>query len=288
LEATLQPRDLPDALAGRAAHPGVLPIAGGTDLMVELNFDRRRPAGMMDLNRVRELDDWHRDGGDLVIGAGVTCTRLVEELAGAAPGLAIAARTVGSPQIRNRGTVGGNLGTSSPAGDLLPPLMAGGARVEIASASGARSVPLDGFCTGPKRNVLADDELITAVRVPAARGPQQFSKVGPRNAMVIAVCSFAIALDPEARAVGTAIGSAAPTVIRADEAEAFLRGVLDEGGRWESRAPLSDSELARFGELVGAAARPIDDVRGSAAYRRHALAVLGRRTLGWCWQEHRA
>jgi CO/xanthine dehydrogenase FAD-binding subunit len=256
--------------------------------MVELNFDRRRPVRMMDLNRVRELEDWHREGAELVIGAGVTCTRLVEELAGPAPGLAIAARTVGSPQIRNRGTVGGNLATSSPAGDLLPPLVAGGARVEVASASTARSVPLDGFCTGPKANVLADDELITAVRVPAARGPQQFAKVGPRNAMVIAVCSFAIALDAEARTVGTAIGSAAPTVIRAGEAEDFLQGVLDEGDRWESRAPLSGSELARFGELVGAAARPIDDVRGSAAYRRHALAVLGRRTLGWCWDEHRA
>ena len=288
MEATLQPHDLPDALAGRAEHPGVLPIAGGTDLMVELNFDRRRPVRMMDLNRVRELDDWHRDGDELVIGAGVTCTRLVEELAGPAPGLAIAARTVGSPQIRNRGTLGGNLATSSPAGDLLPPLVAGGARVEMASASGARTVPLDGFCTGPKANVLADDELITAVRVPAARGPQQFAKVGPRNAMVIAVCSFAIALDPETRTVGTAIGSAAPTVIRAGEAETFLQGVLDEGDRWETRTPLSGSELARFGELVGAAARPIDDVRGSAAYRHHALAVLGRRTLSWCWDEYRA
>src|SRR5207344_155352 len=136
---------------------GVLPIAGGTDLMVELNFDRRRPARMMDLNRVRELDDWHRDGGDLVIGAGVTCTRLVEQLAGAAPGLAIAARTVGSPQIRNRGTVGGNLGTSSPAGDALPPLIAAGADVGLASATGSRRVPVAAFCTGPKRSVLGAD-----------------------------------------------------------------------------------------------------------------------------------
>jgi CO/xanthine dehydrogenase FAD-binding subunit len=289
MDVTLQPHALADALAGRAEHPGVLPIAGGTDLMVELNFDRRRPGRMMDLNRVRELDDWHRDGDDLVIGAGVTHTRLVEELAGPAPSLAIAARTVGSPQIRNRGTVGGNLATASPAGDLLPPLVASGAQVELASsAAGARSLPMAAFCTGPRRNALADDELITAVRLPAARGPQQFAKVGPRNAMVIAVCSFAIALDPEARRAGTAIGSAAPTVIPAGEAEAFLEGVLDEDDRWESRAPLSDPELTRFGELVGAAARPIDDVRGSAAYRRHALAVLARRTLAWCWEEYRA
>lgn len=287
MEATLQPTDLAEALAARAEHPGVLPIAGGTDLMVELNFDRRRPERMMDLNRVGELDGWHRDDGELVIGAGVTHARLVEELGRDAPGLAIAARTVGSPQIRNRGTVGGNLATASPAGDVLPPLIAAGARVEIASCAGTRTVPVAAFCTGPKRNVLADDELITAVRLPAARGPQQFAKVGPRNAMVIAVCSFAIALDAEARSAGTAIGSAAPTVIPAAEAEAFLLGVLDDGGRWERRTPLSDAELARFGELVGAAASPIDDVRGSAAYRRHALSVLGRRTLAWCWEEYR-
>jgi CO/xanthine dehydrogenase FAD-binding subunit len=285
LESTLQPRDLAEALAARAAHPDAMAIAGGTDLMVEINFDRRRPARIIDLTRVRELESLDRDGDDLVIGAGVTHARLVDELGASAPGLAIAARTVGSPQIRNRGTIGGNLATASPAGDALPPLVAAGARVELASTAGTRSLPIAEFLVGPKRSALAPDELITGVRVPAAAGPQQFAKVGPRNAMVIAVCSFAIALDAEAGAVGTAIGSAAPTVIRADEAEAFLAGVLDEGGHWETPAPLGDAEVARFGELVGAAARPIDDVRGSAAYRRHALAVLGRRTLSWCWQE---
>ncbi len=288
LEATLQPRDLADALAARAAHPEALPLAGGTDLMVELNFDRRRPNRILDLTRVGELERWFRDGDHIVLGAGVTHTRLVQELGDLAPALAIAARTVGSPQIRNRGTIGGNVATASPAGDALPPLVAAGATVEMASASGRRTVPLVDFCTGPKQNVLGDDELITALRVPIARGPQQFAKVGPRNAMVIAVCSFAIIFDPEARCVGTAIGSAAPTVIRATDAERFLEGALDEAEGWEGRAPLPEVVLAHFGELVGAAARPIDDVRGSAAYRRHALAVLGRRTLAWCWEEYRA
>jgi CO/xanthine dehydrogenase FAD-binding subunit len=285
LQATLQPRDLRDALAARAAHPEALPLAGGTDLMVELNFDRRRPVRILDLTRVPELEGWSRDGGDLVIGAGVTHTRLVEELAGPAPGLAMAARTIGSPQIRNRGTLGGNLGTASPAGDAIPPLVAAGATVEVRSPVGARSIPAEEFCTGPKRSALRPDELIAAVRVPAAPGPQQFAKVGPRNAMVIAVCSFSVQLDPAARTVRTAIGSAAPTVVRASDAERFLEGALDEAGAWERRAPLGDAALARFGELVGAAARPIDDVRGSAAYRRHALAVLARRTFTWCWQE---
>lgn len=263
-------------------------MAGGTDLMVELNFDRRRPDRILDLTRVAELDVWDRDGDDLVIGAGITHTRLVDEFGDVAPGLAIAARTVGSPQIRNRGTLGGNVATASPAGDALPPLVAAGAAVEMASSTGTRTVPIGDFCTGPKRNVLADDELITAIRMPAARGPQQFAKVGPRNAMVIAVCSLALHLDAEARTVGAAIGSAAPTVIRAGAAERFLQGALEESGAWERRAPLPESLVARFGELVGEAARPIDDVRGSAAYRRHALTVLGRRTLSWCWDEYRA
>jgi CO/xanthine dehydrogenase FAD-binding subunit len=253
--------------------------------MVDLNFDRRRPERILDLTRVRELEQWEGDERQLTIGAGVTHARLVAELGRPAPGLAMAARTIGSPQIRNRGTLGGNLGTASPAGDVIPPLIAAGAAVEVASPSGAREIPAEGFCTGPKRSALAADELITWVRVPAARGPQQFAKVGPRNAMVIAVCSFAIALDREGRTVRTAIGSAAPTVVRAPEAEAFAEGAMEEAGAWERPNALPDAALARFGELVGAAASPIDDVRGSAAYRRHALAVLARRTLAWCGEE---
>lgn len=266
----------------------MVPIAGGTDLMVDLNFARRRPARLMDLCRVRELEEWFPDGDDVVIGAGVTHTRLVEEVAPHLPGLAMAARTVGSPQIRNRGTIGGNVATASPAGDALPPLVASGARVRVASTTGTREVPVTDFCVGPKHTALADDELITAILVPAARGPQQFAKVGPRNAMVIAVCSFALTLDPASRTVGTAIGSAAPTVIRAAEAERFLAGVLDEAGLWDAPGPVTSSAAARFGDLVGDAARPIDDVRGSADYRRHALAVLARRTLAWCRQEYAA
>jgi CO/xanthine dehydrogenase FAD-binding subunit len=199
----------------------------------------------------------------------------------------MAARTVGSPQIRNRGTVGGNLGAASPAGDSHPPLLAVGAQVEVSSKTrGSRLIPIDEFFTGVKRNALAPDELIAAVLIPTARGPQQFSKIGTRNAMVIAVCSFALALDAHTEAVGTGIGSAAPTPICADEAERYLTEVLQDLRLWRRRSPLPESVVRRFAELVAEAAAPIDDVRGTAAYRRHALSVLARRTLTWAWDEY--
>lgn len=275
----LQPAAWPEALAMKAAHPDAVPIAGGTDVMVEINLDRHRPATIIDLSRVRELGEWGMDGGWLRIGAGVTFTRIIEELGDRLPGLAMASRTVGSPQIRNRGTVGGNLGTASPAGDAHPPLLASDAQVELASTSGTRRVPVREFFTGPKRNGAQKDELIAAFLIEPAAGPQQFSKVGTRNAMVIAVCSFALALDSAKRRVGTGIGSAGPTPIRAAEAERFIEGELD----WENRRPITEAAIRRFGDLVAAAAKPIDDVRGTAAYRRHALAVLARRCFRWAW-----
>jgi CO/xanthine dehydrogenase FAD-binding subunit len=284
----LQPRDWGEALAAKAEHPRALPIAGGTDVMVELNFDRARPEAILDLTRVGELAEWGRDNGRLRVGAGVTYTRVIAELAGDLPGLAIASRTVGSPQIRNRGTVGGNLGSASPAGDAHPPLLAAGAEIEVASVAGSRRIPVAEFFAGPKRHTLRPDELIAAFHLPPAPGPQQFAKIGTRNAMVIAVCSFALALDPERRSVGTGIGSAGPTPLAAVEAERFLEGVLDDEGGWEARRPVGDAALARFGELVGRAAKPIDDVRGTAAYRVHTLRVLARRTLAWAWEAYRS
>ena len=283
----LAPDTWEQALAMKAAQPDAIPIAGGTDLMVALNFDRARPQAILDLTRVAELRDWGTADGRLRIGAGVTYTRLIEELGERLPGLAIASRTVGSPQIRNRGTVGGNLGTASPAGDGLPPLYVSDAEVELASATGTRRLPVAEFVTGPKRQAARDDELIAAFHLPAATGAQQFAKIGTRNAMVIAVCSLSLAVWPERRAVCACIGSAGPTPIRAGEAEAFIAGVLDEERLWEGRGPLPRAALERFGELVAAAAAPIDDVRGSAAYRRHALSVLARRLLTWAWEEQR-
>jgi CO/xanthine dehydrogenase FAD-binding subunit len=310
----LQPRDLDEALAAKAANPDAVPIAGGTDVMVELNFARRRPSALLDLTHVAELTGWSQVGARLRVGAGVTYAELTGERgngsagggagggsAGGAgggagrggelgrrlPGLAIAARTVGSPQIRNRGTIGGNLGSASPAGDCHPSLLAAGADVEVVSVRGSRMIGIDEFFTGVKQNALAPDELVAAVWISEPAGPEQFAKIGTRNAMVIAVAAFALALHPDRRAIGTGIGSAAPTPVRAGQAEAFLAGALEETGLWESRDPLPAAVVTEFSSLVSAAARPIDDVRGTAAYRRHSLGILASRTLTWAWQDYR-
>jgi CO/xanthine dehydrogenase FAD-binding subunit len=277
----LRPATWEEALAAKAEHTGAVPIQGGTDIMVELNFDMRRPDVLLDLNRVVELTGWEVAEGRLRVGAGVPYAQLIEALGDRLPGLAQAARTVGSPQIRNRGTVGGNLGAASPAGDSHPPLLAGDAVIEVESLRGIRMIPATDFYTGVKKNALEPDELIRAFWMAPATGPQHFSKIGTRNAMVIAVCSFAVALHPEERRVGTGIGSAAPTPLRATAAEEFLARVLD----WDG--PLDEAVAREFGELVAGAASPIDDVRGTAGYRRHALSVMARRTLTWAWNDLR-
>ncbi len=252
----LSPQSLDDALELKARHPDALPIQGGTDVMVALNFARSRPAVVLNLSEVPELRGWERSNGSLRLGSGLTYAEAMRpELAALLPALAEAARTVGSPQIRNRGTIGGNLATASPAGDALPPLRIEDAEVECVSLRGSRRVGLGEFVTGVKRTVLAPDELIAAVWVTPSGAPQTFMKVGPRNAMVIAVVSLALSSGEELRA---SFGSAGP------------RPVL-------VTAPLAEAE--GFAERVAAAASPIDDVRGSAAYRRHALRVLAARAL---------
>ncbi len=280
------PATLAEALEIRATHPGALPIAGGTDVMVEMNAGHLRPEAVIDLSRAPELRTWSQRDGVLTLGAGVTYARILRELP-EMRALAQASRSVGSPQIRNRGTVGGNLGTASPAGDCLPVLAVHDAEVVVASAGrGERAVPWRDFLVGVKRTALEPDELIVGARWPVLRGPQSFSKVGTRNAMVISVASLCLALDEGTRTVRVALGSVAPTVVRAADAEAFLAAALERAGVWDDPPAALDRDVVEaFGELVVAAASPIDDVRGSAAYRRHAVAVLARRALGWALEE---
>jgi CO/xanthine dehydrogenase FAD-binding subunit len=255
----LTPRTLDEALRLKSDFPDAVPIQGGTDVMVELNFDRARPAVLLNLNELADLRGWSFAEGELWLGSGLTYSEaMASPLAEDMPALAEAARTVGGPQIRNRGTIGGNLATSSPAGDALPPLLVCGAEVQLASVRGERKVPLHEFLVGVKRNSLAADELILGVCISEQPGRQTFMKVGPRNAMVIAVVSLALRVDEELRA---AFGSAGPV-------STLVRGRLDE--------------VDSFPDMVAEAASPIDDVRGSAAYRRHALRVLTKRALDRC------
>jgi CO/xanthine dehydrogenase FAD-binding subunit len=282
----LQPTSWAEALEAKAAHPDAVPIAGGTDVMVGINFGHLRPSLLLDLTRVGELQEWSTEAGAVRLGAGVSYARVITELGDRLPGLAMAARTIGSPQIRNRGTVGGNLATASPAGDAHPALLAADAVVEVASVRGSRRIPVTAFYAGVKRTAMDADELIAAVHITPPSGPQQYSKIGTRNAMVIAVAAFGLALHPDRSAVGTGIGSAAPTPRRAPAAEEYLAGELTGAGLWESRAELPAETARRFGELVAEAAAPIDDVRGTARYRLHALSVMARRALTWAWTDY--
>jgi len=258
----VSPTSLDEALRVKAEHPEAVPIQGGTDVMVELNFDRRRPEVLLNLNEVPELRGWSREDGALRLASGLTYAEAMEPpLAELLPALAEASRTVGSPQIRNRGTLGGNLGTASPAGDALPPLLVEDASVELASVRGVRTLPLQEFLVGPKQNAAGLDELITAVHVVPSGAPQTFMKVGPRNAMVISVCSLAVVADRARGELRASFGSAGP-----------VAGLVT--------CPIDESPA--FPERVAEASSPIDDVRGSARYRRHALHVLAARALERC------
>ncbi len=265
------------ALAALAVDPAPTVLAGGTDLMVELNLGHRRVASVVTVNRVPELRTWRHDAAarTLFLGAGITYDEISRDpIATLAPALAQAARTVGSPQIRHAATIGGNLGTASPAGDGLPVLAALEATVHLAAATGTRDVPFADFCTGPKRTVRRPDELIVGVTVPELDGFQGYTKVGTRNAMVISIAGACLVTDRVSRRIRIALGSVGPTVLRAPEAEALAAAGVD----WDA-GRATDDLVREFGRTVGAAARPIDDHRATAAYRRHAVEVLAGRLL---------
>ena len=276
----LTPTSLADAVVAMAAHPGALALAGGTDLMVEVNEGRRSLADgatVVTLGQVPELTSYTIDSAarTVTLGAALRWAEIERDpLRTLLPALADAARTVGSPQIRNAGTVGGNLATCSPAGDGLPVLAALEAIVEVASAGGTRTLPVSEFMRGVKRTALEPGELITAVRLPLLDGRQGYSKVGVRNAMVIATASACVATDVPSRSVRIALGSVAPTIIRAPGAEATAAAAVD----WDTLT-LDPQVAGQAGAKAAAAASPIDDHRSTAAYRRHAVAVMVTRLL---------
>lgn len=268
------PTSIEEAVSLLHAHPSSMLLSGGTDVMVEVNFNHRKPQDVIALRSVSELKTWtiNNESGTVFIGSGVPYAEMESgELQKALPALAAAARTVGSPQIRAAGTLGGNLGTCSPAGDSLPVLSALNAVVHLSSSNGTREVPFANFMVGPKRNARETGEIITGVTLPISNGWQGYSKVGVRNAMVISVASACLAAQDNS--VRLALGSVGPVIIRCVEAEEFINTHL------RSTPTLSPDIISTFAEIAGNEARPIDDHRSTAAYRKHAITVLAKRLL---------
>jgi CO/xanthine dehydrogenase FAD-binding subunit len=271
------PRTLDEAVSAAAAEPDAELLAGGTDFCVEVNFGLRRPPRVVCLRRVAELRRWQVDDQQVVLGAGTTYTDMVERLAHDLPGLAAAARTVGSPQIRNAGTLGGNIGTASPAGDALPFLVAADAAAGLWGPDGGREVPVADLITGVKKTDIQPGEVVVEVRMPRIRGPQQFLKVGTRNAMVIAIASAALIVDVDRHQVRCALGSVGPVPVRTRAAEQLINAEMD----WAAlTAPASAVDA--FAAAAAEAASPITDHRSTAAYRRRAVEVICARGLRRC------
>jgi CO/xanthine dehydrogenase FAD-binding subunit len=269
-------RSLPEAFEALRRNPEAELLAGGTDFMVELNFGHRRPSAVVAIDRVPELRGWDRTDGHVQLGAGLTYTEMAApELARLMPALRDAARTVGSPQIRNAGTLGGNLGTASPAGDTLPVLAALDATVLIEARDERRELAWDDFLLGPKRTALTPGQVIVGARLPVVRGPQAFLKVGSRTAMVIAICSVALVVDLDGRTLRCGLGSVGPTVLRARQAEAWAGERVD----WDRPARTDPGVIDHFASMVADSVRPIDDHRSTGDYRRHAIGILAGRAL---------
>lgn len=274
----LIPRNVDELVEVFQNHPSAKLLAGGTDFMVEVNLHGRKPETMISLRHVKELSEWsvRTSQARITIGAGVPYAEMeVGEIARLVPALAQAARTVGSPQIRAAGTIGGNLGTCSPAGDSLPVLAALGATIHVIGPEGNRDIEFADFMVGVKKNCLQPSEFVHSVSMPIVDGWQGYAKVGTRNAMVISTASACLVRDSDEGFVSIALGSVGPTVIRAHNAEAWLMKTTS----LRTGAQLDASVAQEFGRRVSLESRPIDDHRSTAEYRRHAIGVLAQRLL---------
>jgi len=272
------PQTLREALALSSANPGAQIIQGGTDLMVEINFNHRKPTDVIALRRVDEIRGYAftNDKSKLIVGAGLPYQKMENgEIAELFPALAQAARTVGSPQIRAAGSIGGNLGTCSPAGDALPVLSALNAIVNLRTDTTSRDVAIHDFMIGVKRNARQPGELIVSVTLPIIDGWQGYAKVGVRNAMVISVASCCLVIDRKLGTINVALGAVGPTIIRCRETEQWLATQID----LKNVSTVAPSLLKEFGDRIADESKPIDDHRSTAAYRRHAVATLSRRLL---------
>jgi CO/xanthine dehydrogenase FAD-binding subunit len=284
-----RPRDWDEALTIRSTYVDALPIAGGTDVMVALNRDHLRPPALLDLSRIAGLADWCEEEGRVHLGCGTTYTDVCELHAARLPGFAMVARGVGSRQVRNRGTLGGSLGTASAAGDLHPMMLAADADVEVRSRRGSRWIPAWRFYSesGSRRTALDPDELITGIRVPVPAGPQRFVRIGRRRAMVKTMCSVAVVLDVRNRRVRVGVGAVGVVPCRAFAAEEVLAAEIGANA-WDSREGLQDKCVQKFADLVVRSVDAHTDLRATAAYRRHALGVLARRSIRDIWNDRQS
>lgn len=281
--ALLTPTDLAEAVAARRAHPQAQFIAGGTDVVADLN--RGAPAtGLISLRGLDELRGLHRDGDQWRLGAMSTIAEIRDnrDLAPATSALGQATRSLGSRQVRNRATLGGNICGGGPQRTLIPVLLAYDAVVEVAGGDGPRSVALSDVLM-PEGTRLAGVEILTAVRFTPAAGPQRYYRVGPRNAVCYATASVTVVVDEPGQSVRVALGSVAPTAVRAPAAEAIAGAGVD----WRRRT-VSDDVATAFGAAAAAASGPVSDVGAGAAYRRHAIAVMARRALRHIFEEESA
>jgi len=274
----LIPRNVDELVEVFQEHPQAKLLAGGTDYMVEVNLHGRKPETMISLRQVKELTEWsvRPSQSRITIGAAVPYADMEHgEIARLVPALAQAARTVGSPQIRAAGTLGGNLGTCSPAGDSLPVLAALGATIHVIGPDGNRDIDFVDFMVGVKKNSLKPSEFVHSVSLPIIQGWQGYAKVGTRNAMVISTASACLVRDTDEGIVTIALGSVGPTIIRARDAEAWLT----KSTSLRAGAELNPAVAQEFGRRVALESRPIDDHRSTADYRRHAVGVLAQRLL---------
>ena len=275
-------KELATALSALREHGDARLIQGGTDLMVEINFNHVKPTTMISLRDIESLRTIRSNQPSVLsIGSGVPYSIIEgEPVLTDIPALAQAARTVGSPQIRAAGSLGGNLGTCSPAGDTLPVMFALDAMIHLNTVDSARVVSIHDFMTGVKRSVRQHDEIITSIDFPVIKGWQGYSKVGVRNAMVISVASACLVADHENADVRIALGSVGPTIIRCREAETWLKTTHD----LSSRKSISLDVANEFGRRAASESSPIDDHRSTAQYRRHAISVLASRLLRKAYQ----
>jgi len=270
------PRSLTEALQVLNEHPTARLLAGGTDTMVEINFRHFEPGDIISLRHVQELQAFETLNASYRVGASIPYKEFENgTYAHISLALSEAARTVGSPQIRATGTIGGNLGTCSPAGDTLPVLSALDAQIELASVEGVRILSIHDFMLGVKRNARVSNEIITAIHIPKVNGFQGYAKVGVRNAMVISIASACLIHDTGNKRISLALGAVGPTIIRCRTAEQWLA----ENADLSASASLPANIVEEFSRIATSEARPITDHRSTAEYRKHAVGVLAQRLL---------